>query len=191
MSIRSFIALPVPPEVAEHLARLNASVPHEAGRITWVKAPAIHLTCIFLGEIDEARVDSIADALREAAAAAEPFETNLDGIGAYPSFERPRVVWAGIASGAEEARMLKEGIDRALEPLGFEPDRRDYHPHITLGRVKQLGQKRVLEHAAADWVLPFEHWMTREVILFRSDLTREGPIYTPLVRAPLGAGDAP
>jgi 2'-5' RNA ligase len=188
MSIRSFIALPVPMEVAEHLARLHESVPRDAGRITWVKAPAIHLTCIFLGQIEEPQVDPIADALREAAAGSEPFETNLDRIGAFPGFERPRVIWAGIESGAEQARALKERVDRVIEPLGFDPDGRRYHPHITLGRVKEVGQKRALEHAAAEWVLPFEHWITREVILFRSDLTRIGPTYTPLVSVPLGAG---
>ncbi len=181
--------MPVPEEVAEHLARLHKSVPRDAGRITWVKAPAIHLTCIFLGQIKEHQVDPIAGALQEAAVGVEPFETNLDTVGAFPGLERPRVIWGGIESGAEEARTLKGCLDRALEPLGFEPDGRKYHPHITLGRVKEIGKKRALEHAAAEWVLPFEHWMTGEVILFRSDLTREGPIYTPLVRVPLGAGD--
>ncbi len=68
MSIRGFVALPIPMEIRQHLARLARSVPHSAGRITWVKPEAIHLTCVFLGDIEEDQVDPITAALEGAAA---------------------------------------------------------------------------------------------------------------------------
>lgn len=185
MTFRCFIALPVPEEIARHLARLHRSVPHEAGRITWVKAGAIHLTCVFLGAVEEELIDPVRSALEEAAAGIEPFETDLDGVGAFPRFDRPRVVWVALGKGAGEAVLLKKRIDRALEPLGFEPDRKRYYPHITLGRVRSQGRRGALERAAAEWILPYEHWMSREVVLYRSELTREGPIYTSLARVSL------
>jgi 2'-5' RNA ligase len=185
MSIRSFVALPIPHEIRDHLARLHQSVPHSAGRITWVKPEAIHLTCVFLGDIEEDQVDPITAALREAAADTEPFVTCLDGVGAFPDFRKPRTIWVGYDTGADEVVALKQAIDTALEPLGFQPEKRSFHPHVTLGRVKQQGNARELEHAAAEWILPFENWMTHHVIFFQSELTKHGPVYTPLATIPM------
>ena len=186
MGIRSFIALPVPEEVTHHLARLHLTVPPRAGKIRWVKAEAMHLTCSFLGDIEAGQVESIGDAMAGAVAGIAPFITSLDGIGAFPNFRRPRVVWVGFADGHEETVELKARLDDALESLGFEPERRRFHPHLTIGRVKEGGDRGVLEHAAADWVIPFENWVSDELILFQSVLSRNGPTYTPLVRAQLG-----
>ena len=185
MSIRSFVALPIPGKIREHLARLHESVPHSAGRVTWVKADAIHLTCVFLGDIDEDQVDPITTALGEAASSVEPFVTCLDGVGAFPNFRNPQTVWVGYEEGAREVEELKRRVDCALEPLGFEPDTRRFYPHVTLGRVKQQGDSKEFEKAAASWVLPFENWITRNMILFQSELTKNGPIYSPMARIPM------
>lgn len=185
MSIRSFVALPIPGEIRSHLARLHHSVPHSAGKITWVGAEVIHLTCVFLGDIEQDQVDPIIAALEEAASGREPFVTCFDGVGAFPNFRNPRTVWVGYEDGASEVVELKRSIDTALEPLGFKPERRTFHPHVTLGRVKRPGNPKELERAAAAWVLPFENWITRNVILFQSELTKHGPIHTPLAHIPM------
>jgi 2'-5' RNA ligase len=188
MSLRTFIAVPVPTDVQRHLARLHESVPHEAGKITWVKAEAIHLTCLFLGEIETDRVGEIGKALREAAGTFPAFETCLGEVGAFPNWRQPRVVWVGLEKGEPEAITLKEQIEAALVRLGFPAEKRPFHPHITLGRVRSDGRPGALDHAADRWIIPFEHWMSREAILFRSELTPQGPVYTPLLRVPLKTG---
>ncbi|MFC1499679.1 RNA 2',3'-cyclic phosphodiesterase [Candidatus Zixiibacteriota bacterium] len=185
MSIRSFVALPIPGKIREHLAWLHESVPHTAGRITWVKPEAIHLTCVFLGDIEEDQVDTVTSALETAVTGMESFVTCLDGVGAFPNFRNPRTVWVGYDEGASEVMTLKCSVDEALKPLGFEPEKRTFYPHVTLGRVKQRGNPKELEKAAASWVLPFENWITRNMILFQSELTKHGPIYTPLARIPM------
>lgn len=185
MSIRSFVALPIPEEVARHLARLHESVPRTAGRIKWIKADAMHLTCVFLGDIEQDQVNPIADALGEAVEGVDSYVTCLDGVGAFPNFNRPRIVWVGLDSGAEETRSLKIRIDAALQSLGFAPEKRAFHPHLTLGRVREPGQRGILEKAAAEWVLPYENWMSNELIFFQSVLDRHGPTYSPLARIPL------
>jgi len=186
MGIRSFIALPVPGEVTRHLGRLHESVPPAAGRIRWVRAEAMHLTCTFLGDIEQEQIEPIGAAMSAAAASVDPFVTSLDGVGAFPDFRRPRVVWVGYADGEQETIELKSRLDETLEPLGFEPERRRFHPHLTLGRVKEAGDRRALEHAASEWVIPFENWVTGELVLFRSILSRQGASYEPLVRVNLG-----
>ncbi len=188
MSLRAFIAVPVPTDVRRHLARLHESVPHEAGKITWVKADAIHLTCLFLGDIEPDRVTKIGAALRAAAGTFPAFETCLGEVGAFPGWRKPRVVWVGLEKGRPEATALKEQIEAALVPLGFPAEDRPFHPHITLGRVRTDGRPGTLDHAAARWIIPFEHWMSREVILCQSELSPQGPVYTPLLHVPLASG---
>lgn len=185
MSLRSFIALPVPEHVTAHLARLHESVPHEAGRIRWVKADAMHLTCVFLGDIEREQIDPISEALQRAAVGIPSFVTGLDSVGAFPNFRNPRVVWVGFEQGEDEVTVLKERIDLELEPLGFEPEHKRFHPHLTLGRVKGEGEKGMLEQAAAAWTLPYENWITSEIVLFQSVLSRHGPTYNVLVKVPL------
>lgn len=187
MKVRSFIALEVPLSIREALARLGEGVPASAGRVRWVAAPSLHLTLVFLGEIQDGRLIPVAETLRAAASGIPPFVTALSGIGGFPGLERPRVVWVGVGEGAAEVRRLKERLDAVLDPLGFEPGERDFHPHLTLGRVKEPGRPGVLAGAAASWKVPTERWTTRRVVLFRSDLRREGPVYTPLAEAPLAA----
>ena len=188
MSIRAFVAIPVPTDVRSHLARLHESVPRDAGRITWVRAEAIHLTCLFLGDIEPGRVTEIGGALREAAGSFPSFETSLGEVGAFPNWRRPRVVWIGLEKGERESREVKARIEAALVALGLPGEDKPFHPHLTLGRVRSDGRPGALERAAARWIIPFEHWMSREAILFQSDLTPQGPIYTPLVHASLESG---
>jgi 2'-5' RNA ligase len=186
VTIRSFVALPVPAEVAEHLARLHETVPGDAGRVTWVKAVAIHLTFVFLGDIEEELIIPIREALEAAASGTDPFETSLGAVGAFPNLRRPRVIWAGLEKGADEAVRFKQRIDEMLLPLGFEAERKRFSPHITIGRVRSTGRPGAIEQAAAEWILPQETWISQDVIFYQSELTRSGPIYTALARVPLG-----
>ena len=186
MTIRSFIALPVPGDIAEHLAQLHETVSGDAGRVTWVKAVAIHLTFVFLGDIEEGLITPIQEALEAAASGTDPFETSLGKVGAFPSLRRPRVIWAGLEKGADEAGRLKRRIDEMLLPLGFQVERKRFSPHITIGRIRSTGRPGALEQAAAEWILPQETWISQEVVFYQSELTRSGPIYTALARVPLG-----
>ena len=116
MTMRTFIALPVPDEIADHLSRLHQSVPREAGRITWVGADAIHVTCTFLGEVEEDRITPIGAALERVASGIAPYEMSLDGVGAFPGFRRARVGWAGLEKGEEETCSWMRRWSRSYSP---------------------------------------------------------------------------
>jgi len=115
--VRAFVAIEV--EAAEH-----------AGR-----APE-HLTLQFLGEIDPALVPSIAAALDEVGHGISPFELVLEGVGAFPSRSRPRVVWLGATRGRAEVVELAGRVGAALAPLGLGPPREAFEPHLTIFRVR-------------------------------------------------------
>ena len=186
MSIRTFTAVPVPLAVTRPLADFAEEVGPEAGRIKWVDPASMHLTLLFLGDVDEGRGPEIEEALTRAAATSAPFTARLDEVGAFPDLERPRVVWVGVSEGSRNLQELKEAVDRELEPLGFEPDRRSFHPHLTLGRVKDAGRRGAVAEAAAGWEVPGGSWTVDRVVLFQSTLTREGAVYEELAAPRLG-----
>jgi 2'-5' RNA ligase len=138
--VRLFVAVNLPEE--ERRAAHAAVAPlRDAGLpAKWVPAASLHVTLRFLGEVAEDREAAIAAALDGVVAPARPFDVGLGGVGAFPALARPRVIWLGVEA-HPALELLANDVERALRPLGFEPELRPFSPHITLGRVRQ-GAKR-------------------------------------------------
>ena len=109
-------------------------------------------------------------------------------MGAFPNLRRPKTVWAGIADGSAELVRLHGLLEQSLLDLGaYRREDRPYSPHLTLGRVKSEADGQALAPALvkhADWT--GGRTTVGEVVLFASDLRREGPVYTVLARRTAG-----
>lgn len=192
-SIRAFIAVELPGEVASFLARLQDDLrKREQAPVKWVHPESIHLTLKFLGNIDARKVDAIAAAISGAAKGIGPLRLRLGAPGAFPNLRAPRVICIGLEGQTEELSNLHRNIDRALVPLGFSPEKRRFSPHLTLGRVRDKAapnERRLLGEAVStlkvETSLAFE---AMAVSLMRSTLTREGAIYDRLASAALKDG---
>ena len=189
---RIFIAAPLPDEaaaaVAELVERVRADgVPGGGRDVRWVRLDGLHLTLRFLGPSPEDRVEAAREAVKVAAAAAEPFELAIGGAGTFPSAERPRALWLGVRDGAEALAGLAAQVDRALVGAGWTPETRPFRAHLTLARAdgvpagSRLGARLV--EAAAGLRIPFR---VARIGLFES-LTGGGPArYAPLELIDLG-----
>lgn len=133
--MRVFVAIFPPPEVGETLYRAALNLPVEGG-VRWVDPRNIHLTLKFLGDVREESLDGIVAATDSVRERHEKFEAGVTGFGAFPSARRARILWAGIGEGSERLRTLAGDLEAALEPLGFERERRPYTPHVTVGRAR-------------------------------------------------------
>lgn len=192
-SIRAFIAVELPGEVASFLARLQDDLrKREQAPVKWVHPESIHLTLKFLGNIDAHKVDAVAAAISGAAKGIGPLRLRLGAPGAFPNLRAPRVICIGLEGQTEELSNLHRNIDRALVPLGFSPEKRRFSPHLTLGRVRDKAapnEWRLLGEAVStlkvETSLAFE---AMAVSLMRSTLTREGAIYDRLASAALKDG---
>jgi 2'-5' RNA ligase len=147
----------------------------------------MHLTLKFLGDIDENETYDICKAISNAVAKIEAFDIECQGAGAFPSNEKPKTLWLGITQGKDELHQLQQAVDDAMADLGFRREPPRFNPHLTIGRVKQPGPHlrevtRILNENAG---FSAGVAMVDEVILFSSDLTPEGPIYSPMGRAEL------
>jgi 2'-5' RNA ligase len=102
--------------------------------VKWVRPEALHLTLKFLGDVDEASEPSLRDALGQACKDARAVTLHIEGVGVFPDFRRPRVVWAGVAPDPV-LELLQHGVEQAFAPLGFPTDGKPFRPHLTLGRA--------------------------------------------------------
>jgi 2'-5' RNA ligase len=104
--------------------------------VRWVSVSSIHLTLKFLGEIDPEILPEMIESLRKESADEQEFRLELDGLGGFPNLRNPRVLWCGIGGDVERLTSLQKKVEAACERHGFPPENRDFHPHLTLGRVQ-------------------------------------------------------
>lgn len=147
--------------------------------LRWVKPEQLHITLVFLGEVDEARADAVIEAYGAPAAVA-PFDLAFRGVGVFPERGAPRAVWIGIAEGESELSGLQRLLAaRALE-LGVVLDSRPFRPHLTLGRWKASrpsDRHRLLGRGPSGTIARVH---VTCATLYRSHLSSAGPAYTPL-----------
>lgn len=185
--IRSFIAVAVDETIISRLTALQQELRRADAPVSWVRPEGMHLTLKFLGNVPEADIPRIGDALHEVAVPRTPFRIGVEGAGAFPNLRRPRVVWADIREGREELIALATAVDDVLAGLGFPPEKRPFSPHLTLGREKEPKQlERLIALVQSHADDRFGEMTVNEVILFRSQLSPKGAKYTPLRCAALG-----
>lgn len=186
--MRCFVAIDLPADVRGALGAAGDDLRVVAPRadVRWVGAAALHLTLKFLGEVPEERVAAIRDSLAAIAAATRQMTLTCAGLGVFPGPSRPRVVWAGITDGLRELGSLAAAVERAVEPLGFAPERRPFRGHVTLGRVRSPRGCGPLARAIDARGTRYGTWKVAHVVLYRSHLRRTGSVYEPLATLPLG-----
>jgi 2'-5' RNA ligase len=184
--MRLFIAFPLTSEIEESLGRIILDLKQKRGRVKWVAHSNIHLTAKFLGETDESLVDRIKEAVAAVAARHHPAACTIDEIGGFPNLNRPRVIWAGLKGDIESLAEISGEIDEAMHRLGFERENRKFKPHLTLGRVRDLsGIKELCDYIGQYRIEPAGINLDR-LVLFKSTLTPQGPIYERLFEIRLG-----
>lgn len=136
--MRTFIAINLSPEIKKTLSLLIDELDKGSRNIKWIRQEGMHLTLKFLGEIGRERVPEIEDVLIRISKNYEPFVLKFKGTGSFPPGKKnPRVLWVGIEEG-ETLRALQSQLEGELEKLGFPKERRKFHAHLTLGRVKSF-----------------------------------------------------
>jgi 2'-5' RNA ligase len=182
--IRAFIAFSLPPEVRTALGQVSSvladQMPQRAVR--WVKPDLMHVTLRFLGDTAVSLLPQLSAGLDQVAAQHNRFELTVSGLGCFPNRKRPRVIWAGLRGDLTSINGLAAGLNELLAPLGWEPEKRPFRPHLTLGRVKDSRKLQGIE-----WGTQVEEIVVgvTAVHLIESQLRPSGPIYTVRHTSPL------
>ena len=142
--------------------------------IRWVAPANYHVTIKFLGWTRDELVPALTDKLTEAVVGVSRFAFKTSRLGAFPSLDKASVVWAGVDA-CEPLVELGSRIEAATTPLGFPLEKRSFHAHVTLGRVRETRPVR-------DAVLPLSEQMFGEtrvdsISLFESETKSTGSVY--------------
>jgi 2'-5' RNA ligase len=187
---RTFVAIPIPDPLGRQLARWQAALTPDIPGCRWVESAGqpFHITLAFLGDVPSRDLNEVCLAV---AAAVEPsvrFELTVEGLGAFPSPARPRVLWAGITAVAPDPLMaLREAVVRAATDSGYRPDDPRFHPHVTLGRITTNRWQSCDLTELIGRVQPrsIGSFPVVKVVTYASTLGPGGPTYAPLNRARL------
>lgn len=186
---RTFIGIDIGAAIRASTTALVKELAKTGAAVKWVAPESMHVTLLFLGEVDDRELHAVCKAVQGAAASEPPFSLRVSGVGAFPTTRRPKILWAGITEGVEPLQRLNVALEERMLELGcYRKEERGYSPHLTLGRVK--GDSDALALAAEiPKRLAWEGGRVAvdEVLVFSSELDRAGPVYTVIGRAPLSA----
>jgi len=181
--IRSFIAIELPDELKLALTRLQTSLKQVAPPVVkWVEARGIHLTLKFLGNVSSDRINDIIQVMEQSARGIPPFQLEAKNVGAFPNLKRPQVLWVGVSGQLDRLSQLQQRIETNLVPLDFAAEQRPFTAHLTLARIREQAssheRQRLGEFVVAAKFDTAYTIAVNSVSLMRSELTREGAIYS-------------
>jgi 2'-5' RNA ligase len=184
---RTFLGIDVGADVRARLVSLQEELAETATDVKWVEPENLHITLLFLGEVDSREVIDLCRAAQKAIANMPVFPMSITGVGCFPNPRRPRTLWVGVTTGADEVCAVHDAIEKPLMEMGsYRREARGYVPHVTLGRVRGERTNDELVRVLAK----HKSWsagevQVRDVQLMTSNLTSDGPIYAVMGRAKL------
>jgi 2'-5' RNA ligase len=184
--MRTFIAVPITDECRKMLDHLQQDLRRYGGDVRWVAVSSIHLTLKFLGEVDPEIIPALEESLRSAVQRVRSFELRLRGLGSFPDQKNPRIIWSGIEGETESLSRLHQSVEEVCATLGFAPENRVFHPHLTLGRVKgKRNLQPLLDYIkiGSDLECGFK---ADHFNIYKSTLKPQGAVYTILKTINLG-----
>ena len=174
--IRCFIAteLKISPKIVEFINDIKKT----GANIKLVEPENMHLTLKFLGDTNEELIDKIEQIIEESVKEIKPFNIELMGAGVFPNKNYIKVIWIGIEKG-EHLKTIAKKIDENISKLGFQEEKRDFSPHLTIGRVRTAKNKeKILQIIEKYEHILFTKNKIDSIKLIKSELTQKGPIYT-------------
>lgn len=176
---RLFIALPVSDAIRHTLGEKISELSRLDNALKTVSAENLHLTLKFIGETDRMHESAL---IRQFSSIppAEPLPYAITGLGAFPSPDNASVIWCGLKTEMKKLMNLKNTAESAASGAGFSEDRRAFQAHITLARLRRgkPPSAKLIDCIKSTSDLEFGRSSFSSIILFESQLTKKGPVYT-------------
>lgn len=185
---RSFLCIEPEPALRATLGEWLQSLRRLAPRLKWVQPDAVHLTLKFLGEQPPEMLSELRNRLPGVLSANghRTFYLELSGVGAFPNYRAPRVLWMDLSGETASLNDLWKTVENLAVSIGFPPETRPFRPHLTLARIKDPGDFTLaLAKNLSESDPPMGRWKVGFVTLMRSELRPGGPLYSPIATFPL------
>ena len=190
VEIRCFIAIEVDDsDVIRQIARTQQELLSSGAKLKLVEPQNLHFTLHFLGNIDEQRISELTDVLEQQEGPV--FDIALVGLGCFRP-QRPRVIWIGCTTGANQLIQHQQAIGKQLRVHKFPYEKRKYSPHLTVARVRSgVNRLQLMEIVNQHTNKEFGRYQIKAIKLKKSTLTPKGPIYEDLAIKPLNPTSEP
>jgi 2'-5' RNA ligase len=176
--IRTFIAFETPAEVRAGLVVLQNSLRKAGVDLRWESEEKLHCTIKFLGDVPVPRLGAVLELIGRTVALFPRFTVVYEHLGVFPNLRRPRVLWAGCRDVDGTLARIKTAVDEALVPEGFPVEERSFHPHVTLGRMRDVSPPGNLTPMLEN--LTFEPHIIQvgNIVVMKSVLRPQGALYS-------------
>lgn len=185
---RTFIAVDLNESIRNYLGAISQELNKylSKGDVRWVHPDKIHLTLRFLGETKKEKLELLYEAMGESARQCAPHELVMGNLGCFPNAKRPKIIWVGFKFDSNNLNSLQRSLEEKVVTLGWKPEGREYHPHLTLGRVKN---SPAVVKAQLPWgrEVGARRIGVSAIQLYESTLKPSGPEYRVLHTSPLSS----
>lgn len=180
--IRIFIAVDLSSESKKEIERLfKKKLFKKHWTVKWEEIDKLHLTIAFLGWIKKSQLQLIKLSVMQVAKTMKPFMIKFKGLGCFPTYDWPRIIWLGLKGDLKSLAKCYQDIGNRLTKEGFILDQKPFSPHITLGRIKkakfkerkeigrQLKNLRIIDLTS--------QILVDRLVIYESELFSKGPVY--------------
>ena len=176
--MRTFLAIEIEPYIKNKINETQQIIEDcESAKIKYVETENIHLTLKFFGDVDNNKLEEIDDIIIQSIKNYEQYNIKVVNIGAFPNIYHPKVIWTGITDKEKTTIKLIKELDKKFSKIGFKKEK-DYVPHITIGRVKNISNTNKLSQTIKNLKKRYHGKMkVKKICLKSSQLTPNGPIY--------------
>ncbi|MBN1283050.1 MAG: RNA 2',3'-cyclic phosphodiesterase [Proteobacteria bacterium] len=191
MKMRSFLAFDIPEELKVELGKLIELFSPKVRGVKWVNPELVHCTIRFFGDVEEELLTGkLSRLIEQEVRHQSPFKLSGHGVGVFPNWRYPRVLWVGLQGETETVISLHARLEEAFADIGIRKDPRILRLHLTLGRARApfKDSEALVSMVEKMTDTDLGEFTVDSLALYRSELTPKGPIYTVLERFPLGSG---
>ena len=187
-NIRAFLAIELPDDILQAINRLQEILKREiSGRISWTKPQGQHLTLKFFGDISTEDIKNICSAVQNRIGSGSSLNLKIEKLGVFPDAQRPRVLWCSVTCDVDKLSVLRKQLDNDFVGIGFPREDRIFRAHLTLGRIKDShGLDGLNEALNKHSSFVAGEFFCKKLILFQSNLSPQGAVYTKLAELALG-----
>ncbi len=180
---RTFVAIELPSPIKVRIEKLIHRF-QSFQQYRWTTEENLHLTLNFIGNVTQQDISPLCRAIESHIASTPGFAVQLEGCGAFPKIDRPRIVWLGVTEGSIQLQAIYSRIEQLLLEQKYPRDRHPFRPHITIGRLKREGRFPTEMKGAinAETKIEIGAFDVNEVTIYESVLEKSGPRYTPISR---------
>lgn len=183
-TLRLFLAIDIDKDGVDKIKQLQEHLKVYTNVVKWTACETWHITLKFLGEVQQNMLNSIIPICKNIANNFNTFEIALNSVGVFPEKRHPRILFLDTEPSLTLVQLQLQ-IENQLLEIGFPNEKREFHPHITLGRVKEpsklFSESKVFLDKFAKAGKKFKYkFLAKQFCLYQSILQKEGPIYTPV-----------